>query len=156
MMTSSRTSRTLLAVIAVAAMATVMAVGAPAASSSLPSSASSRPPGASLPWTSTVRYLVGQLTVDEKISLVHGALGEGIVAPTTPTDPGANGAIGVVAGVPRLGIPILRHVDSNGVNLFADSTAYPGRLGVAAAFDRSAVGDFGGPSGARVGRWAPT
>ncbi len=62
-----------------------------------------------------MRYLVGQLTVDEKISLVHGALGEGIVTPTTPTDPGANGAIGVVTGVPRLGIPTVRHVDSNGI-----------------------------------------
>ena len=98
-----------------------------------------------------MRYLVGQLTVDEKISLVHGALGEGIVTPTTPTDPGANGAIGVVTGVPRLGIPTVRHVDSNGINLFADSTAYPGRLGVAAAFDRSAVSDFGQAVG-REGR----
>jgi beta-glucosidase len=98
-----------------------------------------------------VRYLVGRLTVDEKISLVHGSIGEGIISPTTPTDPGANGAIGVVAGVPRLGIPIFRHVDSNGVNLFADSTAYPGRLGIAAAFDTDAVNDFGKSVG-REGR----
>jgi beta-glucosidase len=138
--------RALLAVIVAAALTTGSAVGAEAASSP-----SSPPPAASPPWTATVRYLVGQLTVDEKISLVHGPLGQGIVTPTTPTDPGANGAIGVVAGVPRLGIPTFRHVDSNGVNLFADSTAYPGRLGVAAAFDRSAVSDFGQAVG-REGR----
>ena len=98
-----------------------------------------------------MRYLLGQLTVDEKLSLVHGSIGEGIVTPTTPTDPGANGSIGVVAGVPRLGIPIFRHVDSNGINLFADSTAYPGRLGLAAAFDRAGVADFGQALG-REGR----
>ena len=142
-MTSSRTTRTLLAVIVAAALSTGSAVGAHAAPSLPRTSPSSHPPAASPPWTPTVRYLVGQLTVDEKISLVHGSLGEGITNPSTPTDPGANGAIGVVAGVPRLGIPTFRHVDSNGVNLFADSTAYPGRLGVAAAFDRPAVGDFG-------------
>src|SRR6476659_4301782 len=78
-MTSSRTVRALLAVIVAAALTTGLAVGAQAASSS-----SSDPPAASPPWTATVRYLVGQLTVDEKISLVHGALGQGIVTPTTP------------------------------------------------------------------------
>ena len=98
-----------------------------------------------------MRYLVGQLTIDETISLVHGAHGQGSGTPTTPTDPEANGAIGVVSGVARLGIPTVRHVDSNGVNLYADSTAYPGRLGVAAAFDRSAVSDFGQAVG-REGR----
>src|SRR6476646_2668962 len=144
--TSSRTIRALFAVIVAAALTTGSAVGAQAAASP-----SSDPPAASPPWTSTVRYLVGQLTVDEKISLVHGALGQGIVTPTTPTDPEANGAIGVVSGVARLGIPTVRHVDSHGVNLFADSTAYPGRLGVAAAFARAAGGDFG-HAGWREGR----
>jgi beta-glucosidase len=136
-MTSSRITRVLLAVIVATALTTGSAVGAQADPSP------SGPHTASPPWTPTVRYLIGQLGVDEKIALVHGSLGEGIITPTTPTDPGANGAIGVVAGVPRLGIPIFRHADSNGINVFADSTAYPGRLGVAAAFDRSAVSDFG-------------
>jgi beta-glucosidase len=103
----------------------------------------SPPAAADAPLTPTVRYLLSHLTVDEKISLVHGSLGEGIVAPVTPTDPGANGAIGVVSGVPRLGIPTFRHLDSNGINLFADSTAYPGRLGIAAAFDPAGVTKFG-------------
>ena len=137
-MSSSRTMRALLAVTVAVGLATAASVGAQAALSLPATSAPTPPDGASPPWTPTVRYLVGQLTVDEKISLVHGSLGEGITNPTTPTDPGANGAIGVVAGVPRLGIPTFRHVDSNGVNVFADSTAYPGRLGIAAAFDPSA------------------
>jgi len=140
-------------VLVAAFVATAMTVGSSAEAATLPSISSSvnHPPAAAIPWTSTVRYLVAELTVDEKISLVHGTIGEGIITPTTPTDPGANGSIGVVAAVPRLGIPVFRHVDSNGVNLFADSTAYPGRLGVAAAFDRSAVNTFGKAVG-REGR----
>src|SRR5947207_1200882 len=102
---SSRTKRAFLAVIVALVVTTGSAVGAQAASSPSSAASSSLPSAGSPPWTPTVRYLVGQLTVDEKISLVHGSLGEGIVTPTTPTDPGANGAIGVVAGVPRLGIP---------------------------------------------------
>jgi beta-glucosidase len=137
--------------IVAAALIIGSAVSAYAAPSPSGMSGSSFPAAASPPWTPTVRYLVGQLSVDEKISLVHGSLGEGIISSSTPTDSGANGAIGVVAGVPRLGIPTFRHVDSNGVNLFADSTAYPGRLGVAAAFDRAAVGEFGEAVG-REGR----
>jgi beta-glucosidase len=125
------------------ALSLTVSSAAQALGSATPSSASSPPNAMNAPATPTVRYLIGRLTADEKISLVHGVLGEGIVAPVTPTDPGANGAIGVVAGVPRLGIPTFRHVDSNGINLFADSTAYPGRLGIAAAFDRSAVTQFG-------------
>jgi beta-glucosidase len=150
-MTSSKITRAVLGLIVSVALTTGSAAGAQATSSSSRTSSSSHSLAASPPWTPTVRYLIGQLTVDEKISLVHGSLGEGITNPTTPTDPGANGAIGVVAGVPRLGIPTFRHVDSNGVNLFADSTAYPGRLGVAAAFDRSAVSAFGKAVG-REGR----
>jgi len=149
MMISASSMRVLVAVIA----ATAVTAGSSAQAATvapLPAT-SNHPPAASTPWTSTVRYLVGELTIDEKISLVHGTIGEGIITPTTPTDSGANGSIGVVAGAPRLGIPVFRHVDSNGVNLFADSTAYPGRLGVAAAFDRSAVNTFGKAVG-REGR----
>jgi beta-glucosidase len=149
-MVSAKNMKILVAVV----VATVVTSGssvqaAPFRSDTVP--ASHHPGETSAPWTPTVRYLVGELSVDEKISLVHGTIGEGIITPTTPTDPGANGSIGVVAGVPRLGIPVFRHVDSNGVNLFADSTAYPGRLGVAAAFDRSAVNTFGKAVG-REGR----
>jgi beta-glucosidase len=140
-MVSAKTKRVLVAVI----VATAMTAGPSVQAASPPPAVvpSNHSPAASTPWTSTVRYLLAELTIDEKISLVHGTIGEGIITPTTPTDPGANGSIGVVSGVPRLGIPVFRHVDSNGVNLFADSTAYPGRLGVAAAFDRSAVNVFG-------------
>ena len=116
-----------------------------------PGGPSSPPVARNAPFTATVSYLLGQLTVDEKISLVHGSIGEGIVTPSTPTDPGANGSIGVVQGVPRLGIPVFRHTDSNGINVFADSTAFPGRLGLAATFDVNGITDFGRTMG-REGR----
>jgi beta-glucosidase len=108
----------------------------------------SPPIARSAPFTPTVKYLLTQMTVDEKLTLVHGAIGAGIFGPATvPTDPTPNGAIGVVQGIPRLGVPVFREVDSNGVNAFADSTAYPGRLGLAATFDRSAVTQFGQAAG---------
>ena len=116
-----------------------------------PGGPSSPPVAHNAPYTATVRYLLGQLTVDEKISLVHGSIGEGIVTPNTPTDPGANGSIGVVQGVPRLGIPTFRSTDSNGINVFADSTAFPGRLGLGATFDVNGITDFGRTMG-REGR----
>jgi beta-glucosidase len=136
----SRSRKILLTGVTVLAMSLTLSVAAQAT----PSAVHAPSPAAAIaPLTPTVRYLLDQLTVEEKIALVHGALGQGIVAPVTPTDPAANGAIGVVAGVPRLGIPTFRHVDSNGINLFADSTAYPGRLGIAATFDRAGVSQFG-------------
>ena len=148
---ADRRSRTTKATLAGATAALLaLTVSAATQASAQPSSASP-PIAASAPVTPTVRYLLGQLTVDEKLSLVHGSIGEGIITPTTPTDPGANGSIGVVAGIPRLGVPVFRHVDSNGINLFADSTAYPGRLGLAAAFDRAGAAEFGQALG-REGR----
>jgi beta-glucosidase len=139
---STLRTRALVAVVVAAALG--LSTGASAdAHDGRPRPVGSPPIAASAPLTPTVKYLLGQLTVDEKLILVHGAIGEGIVTPSTPTDPGANGAIGVVQGVPRLGIPVFRSTDSNGVNVFADSTAYPGRLGLAASFDRSGISRFG-------------
>ncbi|HVQ17585.1 MAG TPA: glycoside hydrolase family 3 C-terminal domain-containing protein [Actinomycetes bacterium] len=108
-----------------------------------PGGTTSPPVARNAPYTATVRYLLGQLTVDEKLSLIHGSIGEGIITPNTPTDPGANGSIGVAPGVPRLGIPTFRSTDSNGINVFADSTAFPGRLGLAATFDVKGISRFG-------------
>lgn len=146
----TRTARALVAVAATTALAMTTAGGAQAQSPRLHTAPDGSATGVP-PYTPTVTYLLRQLTVDEKLLLVHGSIGEGIVTPSTPADPGANGAIGVVAGIARLGIPTFRHVDSNGINMFADSTAYPGRLGVAASFDRSAVSSFGQAVG-REGR----
>jgi beta-glucosidase len=54
-------------------------------------------------------------------------------------------------GVPRLGIPERRDADALGIEVVAESTAPPMRLGLAATFDRAAAYSFGQLEG-REGR----
>jgi len=61
------------------------------------------------PLTPKVLNLVAVLSVDEKISLVHGA-----------QDPASLGQAGYLPGVPRLGIPPRRDADALGINVTAD------------------------------------
>ena len=80
------------------------------------------------PYTPKVRSLMNVLTIDEKISLVHGAV-----------DPASLGQAGYSPGLPRLGIPVRRDADGLGINVTADATALPARLGLGATFDRTAI-----------------
>jgi beta-glucosidase len=75
-----------------------------------------------------VDKLVGQMTLAEKISLIHGA----------PEDPATSqGQPGYVPGVPRLGIPPLRLVDGPpGVLTKIWSTGMTSTMGLAATFSR--------------------
>ncbi|MFF3643224.1 beta-glucosidase [Streptomyces sp. NPDC002564] len=80
-----------------------------------------------------VESLVGRLTLDEKISLLHGA-----------TDPKSLGQAGYVPGVPRLGIPPLRLADGPaGVRVAARATALPAPVLLAAAFDPALARRYG-------------
>ena len=63
------------------------------------------------------------------------------------TDPNPHGQAGYLAGVPRLGIPPIRHVDALGLNVYADATGFPNRLGIASSFDRSAYTELGRETG---------
>jgi beta-glucosidase len=92
------------------------------------------------PLTPKVQSLLGALTLDEKISLIHGA-----------TDPASLGQAGYLPGVPRLGIPVRRDADALGINVYKDATAIPTRLGIAASFDRNAATALGQLEG-REGR----
>jgi beta-glucosidase len=95
------------------------------------------------PFTSKVLSLLTVLTLDEKISLAHGA-----------TDPASLGQAGYLPGVPRLGIPVRRDADALGINVTADATALPARLGLGATFDRIAVhgaGQLEGNEGRALG-----
>ncbi|WP_282700100.1 glycoside hydrolase family 3 protein [Streptomyces sp. CC219B] len=68
--------------------------------------------------------LLAKLTLDEKISLLHGA-----------TDPAPLGQAGYVPGVERLGIPPLRLADGPaGVRVTAHATALPAPVLLASAF----------------------
>ncbi|MFK4070635.1 beta-glucosidase [Streptomyces sp. NPDC029674] len=80
-----------------------------------------------------VESLVGRLTLDEKISLLHGA-----------KDPEGLGQAGYVPGVPRLGIPPLRLADGPaGVRVAARATALPAPVLLASAFDPALARRYG-------------
>ncbi len=86
--------------------------------------------------------LVGQMTLDEKIQLVHG-VGWGALRPGSPVPPGSNQGAGFVPGIERLGIPAVNLADSAvGVRMGAlesrYSTLLPSTLGLAASFDPEA------------------
>jgi beta-glucosidase len=94
-------------------------------------------------FTAKVLSLIAVLTLDEKISLVHGA-----------TDPASLGQAGYLPGVPRLGIPPRRDADALGINVTADATALPARLGLGATFDPTSArlaGELEGREGRALG-----
>jgi beta-glucosidase len=104
------------------------------------------------PFTPKVQSLLSVLTVDEKLSLVHGNGFD--FANFAALDPKALGQAGFLPGVARLGIPPRRDADALGINVWADATAVPARLGIAASFDREAtsrLGELEGTEGRALG-----
>jgi beta-glucosidase len=83
--------------------------------------------------------LVRQMTLDEKIHLLHGTLG--FAYGDKPAPPGARGGAGFVAALPRLGIPAIQLNDGPlgvrniGGGLEARATAFPSSQALAATFD---------------------
>ncbi|MGW0653386.1 beta-glucosidase [Streptomyces umbrinus] len=102
--------------------ATAVALAATAGPPSLAHAATARRQPAAGP---RVEGLLTKLTLDEKLSMLHGA-----------TDPKALGQAGYVPGVERLGIPPLRLADGPaGVRVKQHATALPAPVLLAAAFD---------------------
>jgi beta-glucosidase len=88
-----------------------------------------------------------ELTLDEKIELVHGNGMPGWGKPRANAYLG-NGGAGFVLGVPRLGIPMIQMSDAAyGVRMSADngrySTALPSNLASAASWDPQAACEYG-------------
>ena len=88
-----------------------------------------------------------QLTLDEKIDLLHGQGMPGWGKPS-PNALLGNGGAGFVLGVPRLAIPIIQMSDAAyGVRSSGEngrySTALPSGLGAAASWDPRAACDYG-------------
>ncbi len=80
-----------------------------------------------------VAALVRRLSLDEKISLVHGS-----------HDPRELGEAGYWAGLPERGIPPMRFADGPpGVNVNREATAMPAPVGLAATFDVEAARLYG-------------
>ncbi|WP_419994537.1 beta-glucosidase family protein [Streptomyces boninensis] len=80
-----------------------------------------------------IQHLLADLTLDEKISLLHGH-----------TDPDSLGQAGYIPGVPRLGIPAIRLTDGPaGVRVTAHATALPAPILLAAAFSPELARAYG-------------
>lgn len=101
-------------------------------------SAGSSLAAAPAPPSARVQGLLGQMTLDEKLSMVAGA-----------RDPAYAGEAGYITGVPRLGIPPLRLADGPaGVYLRYETTALPQPITLAATFST----DFSRRYGEVLGR----
>ena len=91
--------------------------------------------------------LVKVMTLDEKISLLHGTGMEGL-SPMSPLAVNSNGGAGYVPGIPRLGIPALQMSDAAyGVRFSGQngrySTALPSDLAAASSWDLDAAYQYG-------------
>jgi beta-glucosidase len=91
--------------------------------------------------------VVKQMTLDEKISLLHGTGMVGL-SPMSPLAIYSNGGAGYVVGIPRLGIPAIQISDAAyGVRSSGEngrySTALPSNLGAAASWDPDAAFAYG-------------
>jgi beta-glucosidase len=91
--------------------------------------------------------VVKQMTLDEKISLLHGTGMEGL-SPMSPLAVKSNGGAGYVVAIPRLGIPAIQMSDAAyGVRSSGEngrySTALPADLAGAASWDLDAAYEYG-------------
>lgn len=91
--------------------------------------------------------VIAQMTLDEKIQLVHG-IGWGPLQAGAPVPPDNNGGAGEILGIPRLGIPSVQQADSAvGVRMAAPQSRYatllPSVLGAASSWDLDAAHLYG-------------
>lgn len=91
--------------------------------------------------------VVKEMTLDEKISLLHGTGMVGL-SPMSPLAIHSNGGAGYVVGVPRLGIPAIQMSDAAyGVRSSGEngrySTALPADVAAAASWDLNAAREYG-------------
>jgi beta-glucosidase len=92
-------------------------------------------------------YLVGQMTLDEKIQLVHGGETQNQQEPVVP-----RGGNGWIAGIPRLDIPDLYFADGSvGVgNDVGQAIALPSSIASAASWDLNEAYKYGQVIGAEL------
>ncbi len=95
-----------------------------------------------LPPDQRAAMVVQQMTLDEKLSLLHGRGGFQAEGPIS------NGGAGVVQGIPRLGLPPLQLADSAvGVRAAAErgryATLLPSTIGAAATWDLKLAYEYG-------------
>jgi beta-glucosidase len=88
------------------------------------------------------RLAVAAMTLEEKISLLHGPMAIPFVKPESPLPSEAILSAGYIPGIPRLGIPALKETDASlgvvdlgGLRPGAKATALPSSLALAASFN---------------------
>jgi beta-glucosidase len=91
--------------------------------------------------------VVKEMTLDEKIQLLHGTGMDGL-SPLSPLIIYSNGGAGYVPGIPRLGIPAIQMSDAAyGVRMSGEngrySTALPSDVAGAASWDLDAAYEYG-------------
>ena len=93
--------------------------------------------------------LMGQMTLEEKISLLHG-VGRKVFFrfPASQPPPGTLGGAGFIPGIPRLGIPDLQMADAavgvtRGARFSRYSTALPSGTSEASSWDLKLAHDYG-------------
>lgn len=112
-------------------------------------------PAADRPWMNTslspdqrADMVLKQMTLDEKIELLHGNGMSGWPGKRSPIWYLSNGGAGFVVGVPRLGIPMIQMSDAAyGVRSSAEngrfSVALPSDVGAASSWDTHAACEYG-------------
>ena len=113
-----------------------------------------QPPAPTGPWMNTslspderADLVIKEMTLDEKIAMLHG-IGMPTDEPVTPENAPSNRGVGYDVGVPRLGIPGIDMSDaaygvrSSGVN-GRYSTALPANVAAAASWDVDAAYEYG-------------
>ena len=116
--------------------------------------AQSKPAAPKGPWLNAklspderAELVLKELTLDEKISLLHGTGSMGF-GPPSPHGEESNGGAGYVVGIPRLGIPGIQMADAaygvtRGEESGRYSTALPANVGAAASWDLKAAYEYG-------------
>src|SRR5580658_7745543 len=95
-----------------------------------------------------------EMTIDEKITLLHGTGMQGL-SPMSPLAIYSNGGAGYVPGIPRLGIPAIQMSDAAyGVRSSGEngrySTALPANVASAASWDLDAAYEYGALIGSEL------
>ena len=120
----------------------------------LPSSAGAQSKAKQHPWMNPslspderAAMVVKEMTLDEKISLLHGTGMVGL-SPMSPLAIHSNGGAGYVVGIPRLGIPAIQMSDAAyGVRMSGEngrySTALPSCIAGAATWDLQGGYEYG-------------
>jgi beta-glucosidase len=132
--------------------------------SSLPAHAQVKPDTSKMPWMNKALspderadLVLGQMTLDEKIQMVHGT-GWGVLRAGDPVPAKSNFAAGYMEGIERLGIPGIDLADSAvGARMAAYQSRYatllPSTLGAASSWDPDSAFLYGSVIGRELRAW---